>query len=93
MVLTYRKLKDEDVKYYYGSYLPVVRDEVCINVYDIWDSIKNDNRIKKKNREKKFIEKFNKIVVHEFIHQEIYNIMYSLYVIGEEKIVEKITRK
>lgn len=84
------KIDEEDDRYVLGLHTPTIVHKIKVNVYDIWKLVKRDKRIKKKNQEDKFINKFTKVITHEFIHKEISDVMGDLYLKQEEKIIDKI---
>jgi len=72
----------------YGYFEQEATNVVAINVYTIWKDVSNDNRIKYK--EDGFIRWFCKTVTHEYIHQQIKDVMEELFNDGEELVVDKM---
>jgi len=72
----------------YGYFEQEATNVVAINVYGIWEDVNNDKRIKYK--EDGFIRWFCKTVAHEYIHQQIKDVMEDLFEDGEEWVNTKM---
>ena len=82
------ELDDCDTNEMYGYFEQEATNVVAINVYGIWDDVKNDKRVK--NHEECFIRWFSKTVAHEYIHQQISDVMLDLFNDGEEWVNDKM---
>jgi hypothetical protein len=61
---------------------------IAINFHGIWDGLLNDKRVK--DKESCFIRRLSKVIQHEYLHSEIKDVIFTLYMDGEEKIIDDI---